>query len=175
MSRDYAPHTFYRIHSFRKYAGLCSVYVLPFITIATLALVVALTVGVFRGLDPPPVGLSCPDGWVGYQRKCYYFSKVEGNWTYSWSNCSALGASLAGINSLQELAFLMHHKGPDIHWIGLRREEEGQPWKWVNGTEFNNLFKVMGGAECAYVDGFAVVSSNCLTMKNWICSKPSLY
>uniref|UniRef100_A0A8C8SAD1 C-type lectin domain-containing protein n=1 Tax=Pelusios castaneus TaxID=367368 RepID=A0A8C8SAD1_9SAUR len=80
----------------------------------------------------------CPDSWVGYGRKCYYFSEAEGNWTYSQSNCSSLGASLAIVNTRKDLAFMMRHKGKPHRWIGLRKELR-QPWKWTNGTEFNNL------------------------------------
>uniref|UniRef100_A0A674JB80 C-type lectin domain-containing protein n=1 Tax=Terrapene triunguis TaxID=2587831 RepID=A0A674JB80_9SAUR len=54
--------------------------------------------------DPGPLAAPCcSDGWVGYGGKCYYFSEAEGNWTYSRSNCSSLGASLAGINSEPEM------------------------------------------------------------------------
>ncbi|CAM4635601.1 unnamed protein product [Lepidochelys olivacea] len=86
----------------------------------------------------PPAGPSCPDGWMGYRGKCYYFSETEGSWTDSRSRCCAPGASLAGIDSEQEMAFLLCHKGVQDHWIGLRREQ-GQPWKWTNGTKFNHL------------------------------------
>ncbi|XP_043384195.1 C-type lectin domain family 2 member D2 isoform X2 [Chelonia mydas] len=51
----------------------------------------------------PPAGPSCPDGWMGYRGKCYYFSETEGSWTDSRSRCSAPGASLAGIDSEQEM------------------------------------------------------------------------
>ncbi|KAH1182627.1 hypothetical protein KIL84_004119, partial [Mauremys mutica] len=53
----------------------------------------------------PPTVPCCPDGWVGYRGKCYYFSETEGNWTYSRSNCSSLGASLAGIDSEQDMVY----------------------------------------------------------------------
>ncbi|CAM4635488.1 unnamed protein product [Lepidochelys olivacea] len=86
----------------------------------------------------PPAGPSCPDGWMGYRGKCYYFSETEGSWTDSQSRCCAPGASLAGIDSEQEMVFLLRHKGVQDHWIGLRREQ-GQPWKWTNGTKFNHL------------------------------------
>ncbi|CAM4557530.1 unnamed protein product [Lepidochelys kempii] len=86
----------------------------------------------------PPAGPSCPDGWMGYRGKCYYFSETEGSWTDSRSRCCAPGASLAGIDSEQEMAFLLCHKGVQDHWIGLRREQ-GQPWKWTNSTKFNHL------------------------------------
>ncbi|XP_039373060.1 early activation antigen CD69-like isoform X3 [Mauremys reevesii] len=84
--------------------------------------------------SPPHVTAACPDRWVGYQGKCYYFSETEGNWNNSQSHCSALNASLASIDSLPELDFTLHYKGLPDHWIGLQRERgEGQPWKWTNG------------------------------------------
>ncbi|KAH1183410.1 hypothetical protein KIL84_004902, partial [Mauremys mutica] len=124
-------------------------------------------------LDPPAVPC-CPDGWVGYQGRCYYFSKTEGNWNYSLTNCSALSASLAGIDSEQDMAFMLRYKGKSDHWIGLRREQElGQPWKWANGTEFNDLFEVRGGGDCGYLnDENGVSSSRCTNERHWICTKP---
>ncbi|XP_030399763.1 early activation antigen CD69-like isoform X2 [Gopherus evgoodei] len=93
---------------------------------------------VVHSLDPPP-GPWCLDGWVGYQGKCYYFSEAKENWTYSQSNCSAHGASLAVIDSEQEMRFLRRCKGKLDHWLGLWREQDQDPpWKWVNGTKFNN-------------------------------------
>ncbi|CAM4637102.1 unnamed protein product [Lepidochelys olivacea] len=119
-------------------------------------------------------GPSCPDGWMGYRGKCYYFSEREGSWTDSRSRCSAPGASLAGINSEQEMAFLLRHKGV-YDWIGLRREP-GQPWKCTNGSEFNHLFQIRGGGDCAYLnDEKGVSSSRCYMGRRWICSKPEVY
>lgn len=45
----------------------------------------------------------CPFDWIWYRGKCYYFSEVEGNWTSSQDNCSALGASLATLDSMEDL------------------------------------------------------------------------
>uniref|UniRef100_A0A674IMM4 C-type lectin domain-containing protein n=1 Tax=Terrapene triunguis TaxID=2587831 RepID=A0A674IMM4_9SAUR len=55
-----------------------------------------LRVALRLGFDPPcsPAVSRCPDGWVGYLGKCYYFSEAEGNWDFSQSNCSSFGASL---------------------------------------------------------------------------------
>ncbi|CAM4651790.1 unnamed protein product [Caretta caretta] len=123
----------------------------------------------------PPAGPSCPDGWIGYRGKCYYFSETEGSWTDSQSRCCALGASLAGIDSEQEMAFLLRHKGVQDHWIGLRREQ-GQPWKWTNSTKFNHLFHLRGGGDCAYLNNEKGVSrSRCYMGRRWICSKPEVY
>nr|XP_032643817.1 C-type lectin domain family 2 member D-like [Chelonoidis abingdonii] len=123
----------------------------------------------------PSAGPTCPDGWIGYRGKCYYFSETEGNWTYIERHCSSFGASLAGIDSEQELMFLVRHKDIHDHWIGLRREQ-GQPWKWTNSTEFNDLFRIRGGGDCAYLnDEKGVSSSRCYMERRWICSKPEVY
>uniref|UniRef100_A0A8C0J1W2 C-type lectin domain-containing protein n=1 Tax=Chelonoidis abingdonii TaxID=106734 RepID=A0A8C0J1W2_CHEAB len=123
----------------------------------------------------PSAGPTCPDGWIRYRGKCYYFSETEGNWTYSQSHCSVLGASLAGLNSEQEMMFLLLHKDIHDHWIGLRREQ-GQPWKWTNGTLFNHPFQIRGGGDCAYLnEEKGVSSSRCYMERRWICSKPEVY
>ncbi|KAM9119380.1 C-type lectin domain family 2 member D-like [Pangshura tecta] len=115
---------------------------------------------------------ACPDGWVGYRGKCYYFSEAKGNWAYSQKHCSSLGASLAGIDSEQELDFMLRYKGKFDHWIGLRRDP-GQPWKWANGTEFNNLFVITADGDCAYLNDENRVSSlRCSSERHWICTKP---
>ncbi|CAM4557438.1 unnamed protein product [Lepidochelys kempii] len=102
----------------------------------------------------PPAGPSCPDGWMGYRGKCYYFSETEGSWTDSRSRCCALGGSLAGIDSEQEMAFLLCHKGVQDHWIGLRREQ-GQPWKWTNSTKFNHLSRIDHSSKFSIIRKFA--------------------
>uniref|UniRef100_A0A8C3S165 C-type lectin domain-containing protein n=1 Tax=Chelydra serpentina TaxID=8475 RepID=A0A8C3S165_CHESE len=124
----------------------------------------------------PPAGPCCLDGWVGYQGKCYYFSEAKKNWNNSQSHCSALGASLAVIDSEQEMMFLLRYKGKLDHWLGLWREQDlDQPWKWANGTKFNNQFEIRGGGHCAYLsDGF-VGSSRCSSFTKWICSKHDMY
>ncbi|XP_039375103.1 C-type lectin domain family 2 member D-like [Mauremys reevesii] len=154
----------------------------------TVVLTVALAAAVFLGLimavsvlaGPrpsadlgPPVGPTCPDGWIGYRGKCYYFSEAEGNWTYSQSHCSSLSASLAGIDNEQDLAFLLRYKGKPDHWIGLWRDP-GQPWKWAN--EFNSLFPIGRGGDCAYLnDKYKVSSSQCTSERYWICTKPDAF
>ncbi|XP_032643784.2 C-type lectin domain family 2 member D-like [Chelonoidis abingdonii] len=127
--------------------------------------------------SPAALGPWCPDGWVGYGGKCYCFSEAEGNWAYSQNNCSSLGASLAVTDTLQDLDFLLRYKGKDQHWIGLRREQElGQPWKWANGTEFNNLFGITADGDCAYLNDENRVSSlRCTSERHWICSKPDAF
>uniref|UniRef100_A0A8C8S7M2 C-type lectin domain-containing protein n=1 Tax=Pelusios castaneus TaxID=367368 RepID=A0A8C8S7M2_9SAUR len=123
----------------------------------------------------PPAGPACPNGWVGFRGKCYYFSEDEGNWTSSQTHCSAFNTSLAGIDTRQDMDFMVRYKGTFDYWIGLRRDL-GQPWKWANGTEFNNLFLIGGGGDdCAYLNQGEVSSSQCTDTRFWICSKPDVF
>ncbi|CAM4668064.1 unnamed protein product [Caretta caretta] len=97
---------------------------------------------------------------------------LGGNWTYSQSFCSSHGASLAGIDNLQDLDSLLPYKGKLDHWIGLWKDA-GPVWKWANGTEFDHRFEIQGGADCAYLDeDLTVSSSSCSSLRKWICSKP---
>nr|XP_023968433.1 C-type lectin domain family 2 member D-like isoform X2 [Chrysemys picta bellii]XP_023968435.1 C-type lectin domain family 2 member D-like isoform X2 [Chrysemys picta bellii]XP_042702524.1 C-type lectin domain family 2 member D-like isoform X2 [Chrysemys picta bellii] len=146
----------------------CSWTVLSAVLNLILILVIALPA---KKPEPCPAGAACPDSWINYLGKCYYFSQAEGNWTNSQDNCSALGASLAVIGTQQEMDFLMRHKGPSDHWIGLQKEQD-QPWMWTNGTEFNNWFPIAGGGPCAFLNRGDVSSSGCSRDAHWICSKP---
>ncbi|XP_075774195.1 C-type lectin domain family 2 member D-like isoform X2 [Pelodiscus sinensis] len=121
----------------------------------------------------PSVAAACPDGWAGFQGKCFYFSETEGNWSVSQNHCASLNASLATVDSLPELAFMLRYKGIPFCWIGLRREQDqGQPWKWTNGTIFSNLFRVRGERQCAYLDDREVSSARCYVEMHFICSRP---
>lgn len=65
------------------------------------ALLFLMTVQAFQPHAQPC--FQCPFNWVRYRGRCYYFSEVEGNWTSSQDNCSALGASLAMLDSMEDL------------------------------------------------------------------------
>uniref|UniRef100_A0A8C3KMG3 Uncharacterized protein n=1 Tax=Calidris pygmaea TaxID=425635 RepID=A0A8C3KMG3_9CHAR len=57
-----------------------------------------------QAFHPQPMSCFwCPFNSISYRRKCYYFLEVEGNWTSGQANCSALGASLAMLDSMQEV------------------------------------------------------------------------
>ncbi|XP_027564168.1 C-type lectin domain family 2 member D-like, partial [Neopelma chrysocephalum] len=91
-----------------------------FLGILSLSLAGAVTVLSARPRIPEPeFSHVCPDTWPGFQGKCYYFSKAEGNWSTGRERCEALGASLATISTGDELNFLLRHKGEANHWIGL--------------------------------------------------------
>ncbi|XP_026518664.1 C-type lectin domain family 2 member E-like, partial [Terrapene carolina triunguis] len=115
------------------------------VTVVITALIITIIALAAKKTPPCPsclrhITAACPGGWVGYQGNCYYFSETEGNWSASQSHCSSLNASLASIDSLPELNFMLRYSGIPYRWIGLHREQgQGQPWKWTNGTIFNNL------------------------------------
>ncbi|XP_014378373.1 C-type lectin domain family 2 member D-like isoform X2 [Alligator sinensis] len=155
---------------FTKLTGTQTVYMFRR---CTVAIFIILTLIIIFALAAA-LGASCPDGWIGYRRKCYYFSEDEGNWTLSQSICSSYNSSLTVINSQEDMNFVMRYKGTLDHWIGLSRKP-GQPWKWTDGTDFNNWFEVKGNSLCAYLNEFAVSSSGCYTERNWICSRPDEY
>ncbi|XP_023597325.1 C-type lectin domain family 2 member B [Trichechus manatus latirostris] len=112
----------------------------------------------------------CPDNWIGYQNRCYYFSKEEGDWNSSSYNCSTLHSTLATIDTMEEMNFLMCYKCSSDHWIGLMMENN-QTGEWVNGTVFNNWFPVRGGGICAYLSDDSVATARCHTERKWICKK----
>ncbi|XP_004779772.1 C-type lectin domain family 2 member B isoform X1 [Mustela putorius furo] len=79
---------------------------------------------------------SCPDDWIGFQKKCYYFSKEEQDWNSSRHNCVTQHADLTMIDTDEEMGFLKRYKCTSDHWIGLEMTEN-QTGRWVKGTIFN--------------------------------------
>ncbi|XP_059882061.1 early activation antigen CD69-like isoform X2 [Delphinus delphis] len=115
---------------------------------------------------------SCSDDWIVYQGKCYLISKKTRNWTLAQNFCSKHGATLAVIDSEEDMIFLKQHVGRTEHWIGLKNEAD-QMWKWSNGKKFNNWFNLTGSENCAFLNSTEVSSTECEKNLHWICSKPS--
>uniref|UniRef100_A0A493T4L8 C-type lectin domain-containing protein n=1 Tax=Anas platyrhynchos platyrhynchos TaxID=8840 RepID=A0A493T4L8_ANAPP len=116
----------------------------------------------------------CPDTWIGFQSKCYYFSENESNWKTSLEKCKAMEASLTSIDSLEELAFIKHYMGQGNHWFGLHEDVNGR-CRWTNGTAFNDWFEVWGDGPCVYLNQEKISSALCHMEKYWICSRPNNY
>ena len=45
----------------------------------------------------------CPKGWIGFGRKCFYFSEDSKNWTFSQTFCTSREAALAQFETEEEL------------------------------------------------------------------------
>ncbi|XP_005295782.2 C-type lectin domain family 2 member L [Chrysemys picta bellii] len=113
----------------------------------------------------------CHDDWLYYRKKCYYLSEDQADWDSSQSFCSAHGASLAVIESQQEMNFIMNRMRTRDSWIGLRKK--GAKFYWVNGETLNtSLFPVhlSGHEECAHTDSISISTSECRLLRNWLCS-----
>ncbi|XP_006199913.1 early activation antigen CD69 [Vicugna pacos] len=156
----------------------CAVLNVVFITVLIIALV-ALSVGQYncpgQYMSPVPSNShasSCSDDWIQYQRRYYLISKKTRNWTLAQEFCSKHGATLALIDSEEDMIFLKQHVGRAEHWIGLKNEA-GQTWKWSNGKEFNNWFNLTGSENCAFLNSTEVGSAACEKNLHWICSKPA--
>ncbi|XP_066842966.1 C-type lectin domain family 2 member B-like isoform X2 [Anser cygnoides] len=169
---DSSPHGMGRKcrHVQRLLAPLCVV-----LSVLVVVLLVALIVVQLQSRSShPQFSHVCPDTWIGFQGKCYYFSENKSNWNTSLEKCKALEASLTSIDSLDELAFIKHYRGQANHWFGLHKEGDGQ-WRWTNGTAFNTWFEMWGGGDCAYLNQEKISSALCHTEKYWICSRPNNY
>ncbi|NWI71344.1 CLC2E protein, partial [Todus mexicanus] len=116
----------------------------------------------------------CLFDWISYRGKCYYFSEAKGTWTSTQDNRSALGASLALLDSVEDLRFMMSYQGILEPWIGLSREDEEQPWEWVKRSRFSHLFQICGGGLCAHLSDTRLSSSHCSTQRSWVCTKSKL-
>uniref|UniRef100_A0A8B9T377 C-type lectin domain-containing protein n=1 Tax=Anas platyrhynchos TaxID=8839 RepID=A0A8B9T377_ANAPL len=116
----------------------------------------------------------CPDTWIGFQSKCYYFSENRNDWNTSLENCKALEASLTSIDSLEELGFLLRYGRALHYWVGLH-QEGSDPWRWCNGPLTSPSatlcrFDIQGNGQCAYIDLAGVSSDWCSQQKYLVCS-----
>ncbi|XP_072810351.1 C-type lectin domain family 2 member F-like [Vicugna pacos] len=143
--------------------------------IALLATVVVLSV-LLAGKNTEYIPyVTCPEGWIGFGSKCFYFSEDSRNWTFSQMFCASLDAGLAQFETKEELKFLRRYKGFHDHWIGLSRESPHHFWQWTDSSAYNAPFAITGDGECAYLNDNGISSARNYTERNWICSKSQFY
>ncbi|XP_049481023.1 early activation antigen CD69 [Panthera uncia] len=155
----------------------CAVLNVVFITCLIIALI-ALSVGQYNCPEQyshplpsnSPVS-SCSDDWFAYRRKCYFISTVTKDWKSAQNFCSEHWATLAFVDSEEDMIFLKRFVGRAEHWIGLKNED-GRTWKWSDGKVFNNRFNLTGSENCAFLNSTGVISTECEKNLYWICSKP---
>ncbi|XP_015984347.1 C-type lectin domain family 2 member D11 [Rousettus aegyptiacus] len=143
-------------------------------SVAAILLVILVSVFAKKSRMPVleyPVCAVCPEQWIGFGNKCFYFSDETRNWTYSQVFCTSLNSQLAQFETLEELKFLKRYKGLSDHWIGLSRESSNHIWKWTDNTEYNATFTIRGIGECAYLNDNGFSSARPYTDRKWICSK----
>ncbi|XP_075019133.1 C-type lectin domain family 2 member B-like isoform X2 [Calonectris borealis] len=139
--------------------------------IAIAVAVILLLAWITLNLRKLPQLEPCPDDWLYYKKKCYYHSGAMADWHSSQESCSAYGASLAVIDSHQELNFIMYRIRITDFWIGLR--SKGNKFLWVNGESFDtNLFHVniTNDGDCVHIDSAVISTRRCSSLRNWLCT-----
>lgn len=141
------------------------------ITSALMILLILLTV-LQRTWSPRPNSPAepCPEDWMYYQRRCYFFSEFEADWETSKRFCSSCGASLIFIDNKKEMNFITTQMWRPCVWIGLHKTE--REILWLNGSTFDKqLFDVHGTGECVYIQSKEAFFSSCTVPKSWVCRK----
>ncbi|XP_035170327.1 C-type lectin domain family 2 member A-like isoform X2 [Oxyura jamaicensis] len=143
------------------------------VTVLVAALLIAVIALAARKCPscPSPILPSCSGNGIGFGEKCFYFVEDEADWNRSRSFCLSRRAQLATIDSREDLRFLLRYGRALHYWVGLQREGS-DPWRWINGSLFNNLFDIRGNGQCAYINLDGVSSDWCSQLKYSVCSHP---
>nr|XP_036873903.1 low affinity immunoglobulin epsilon Fc receptor isoform X6 [Manis javanica] len=75
---------------------------------------------------------TCPQKWVSFQRKCYYFGEGPKKWIQARFACENLQGRLVSIHSQEEQAFLTKHASRKGSWIGLRDLDIEGEFIWMD-------------------------------------------
>ncbi|XP_039107545.1 low affinity immunoglobulin epsilon Fc receptor isoform X3 [Hyaena hyaena] len=80
---------------------------------------------------------TCPEKWVNFQRKCYYFGEGAKKWIQARFACSKLQGRLVSIHSQEEQDFLAKHANRKGTWIGLRDLDIEGEFIWMDKNPLN--------------------------------------
>ncbi|XP_002722072.2 low affinity immunoglobulin epsilon Fc receptor isoform X3 [Oryctolagus cuniculus] len=80
---------------------------------------------------------TCPENWVHFQRKCYYFGEGSKQWIHARYACDNLQGRLVSIHSQEEQDFLSKHVSKRGSWIGLRDLDIEGEFIWVDGSRMD--------------------------------------
>ncbi|EMP33528.1 Asialoglycoprotein receptor 2 [Chelonia mydas] len=83
----------------------------------------------------------CPYQWISNKGRCYYFSPSPLSWNDSRSSCQREQAELVVITNREEQDFLSKQQSLEAYWIGLTDVAQEGSWKWVDGTDLNQMEK----------------------------------
>nr|XP_025841494.1 low affinity immunoglobulin epsilon Fc receptor [Vulpes vulpes] len=80
---------------------------------------------------------TCPEKWLSFQRKCYYFGEEPKRWIQARFACSKLQGRLASIHSQEEQDFLARYANKKGTWIGLRDLDREGEFIWMDENPLN--------------------------------------
>ncbi|XP_057565804.1 low affinity immunoglobulin epsilon Fc receptor [Hippopotamus amphibius kiboko] len=89
---------------------------------------------------PGSVCNTCPEEWIYFQKKCYYFGEGAKKWIQARYACSKLHGRLVSIHSKAEQDFLTKRSNKRGSWIGLRDLDIEGEFIWMdnNPLDYSN-------------------------------------
>uniref|UniRef100_A0A8C4T6H5 C-type lectin domain-containing protein n=1 Tax=Erpetoichthys calabaricus TaxID=27687 RepID=A0A8C4T6H5_ERPCA len=87
----------------------------------------------------------CPESWLLFNTKCYYFSTNKLTWNKSRDFCTSMGGHLVIIESEEEQNFLLNTTAKTMdksYWIGLTDQKIENKFFWVNNESLNENKKL---------------------------------
>ncbi|KAB0388402.1 hypothetical protein FD755_003358 [Muntiacus reevesi] len=124
--------------------------------------------------------VTCPEGWLPFQGKCYYFSPSTKTWDEARTFCQENYSHLVIISNSAEQDFVAKaHGSPRVYWLGLNDINVEGDWRWLDGSpvtlsfwdpqEPNNLYN---NENCASMNkGGTWNDLSCDKTTYWICER----
>ncbi|KYO37562.1 low affinity immunoglobulin epsilon Fc receptor [Alligator mississippiensis] len=123
----------------------------------------------------------CPQGWLPFQKTCYYFSTSTKSWTNAKEFCIDQGSHLVIVNTEHENRFLSNYiLDSRAYWLGLTDTEKEGDWQWLDGTSLSLRFWNTGepnnvgqqGEDCgSMISQGKWNDAVCSVANYWICEQ----
>ncbi|XP_008156117.1 C-type lectin domain family 17, member A [Eptesicus fuscus] len=123
--------------------------------------------------------VTCPEGWLPFEGKCYYFSPNTKPWDEARKFCQENYSHLVIISSIDEQNFVVKaHRSPRVHWLGLSDREHEGDWKWLDGSPVTLSFwepeepNNMNNEDCVSMNKHGSWNDlSCNKATYWICER----
>ncbi|XP_069347817.1 C-type lectin domain family 17, member A [Eulemur rufifrons] len=123
--------------------------------------------------------VSCPEGWLPFEGKCYYFSPNTKSWDEARKFCQENYSHLVIISSFAEQNFVAKvHRSPRVYWLGLHDKDKEGDWRWLDGSPVTLSFwdpeepNNMNEEDCASMNrGGTWNDLSCEKTTYWICER----
>ncbi|XP_053442402.1 C-type lectin domain family 17, member A isoform X2 [Nycticebus coucang] len=123
--------------------------------------------------------VTCPEGWVPFEGKCYYFSPSTKSWDEARKFCQENYSHLVIISNFAEQNFVAKaHRSPRVYWLGLHDKHKEGDWRWLDGSPVTLSFwdpeepNNMNEEDCASMNkGGSWNDLSCDKTTYWICER----
>ncbi|AAF44607.1 C-type lectin protein [Fowlpox virus] len=110
----------------------------------------------------------CPDEWIGYNSKCYYFTINETNWNDSKKLCDVMDSSLIRFDNIETLNFVSRY-GKGSYWIDINQNRK------IPGINFSLYYEQGVNDICLLFDTSNIIEMSCIFHERTICVKEDRY